>query len=168
MINPHHRRILPLSVTLSKLSWGQYPPEIWAGLFRADRMRETFIIPTHIVLTHCLCVCPCMSSTTGLNPSMPDITGVWKCVGACALEERCVCHVSANTAANTKPNQTKCIFKAVFPSCQARQLCHRVKEKGKKKKKWEWSRKSVAEKCSLKSYRAPWLFYKSTTNSTSK
>lgn len=167
MIDPHHRRILPLSVTLSKLSWGQYPPEIWAGLFRADRMRETFIIPTHIVLTHCLCVCPCLS-TTGLNPSMPDITGVWKCVGACALEERCVCHVSASTAANTptKPNQV--YFQSWFSILSSQTVMSQSEEEGREEKKREWSRKSVAEKCSLKSYRAPWLFYKSTTNSTSK
>lgn len=148
MIDPHHRRILPRSVTLSKLSWGQYLPEIWAGLFRADRMRETFIIPTHIVLTHCLCVCPCLS-TTGLNPSMPDITGVWKCVGACALEERCVCHVSANTAANTptKPSVfSNLIFHPVKPDSYVTEWRRRARRKKTRVKQEERSWKMLIKK----------------------
>lgn len=88
-----------------------------------------------------------------------DITGVWKCVGACALVERCVCHVSASAATSLSKANTF----SILPS----QTVMSQSEWRRKGGKWEGSRKIAAEKRSLTIHRAPLVFYKSTTNSTS-
>lgn len=115
----------------------------------------------------CVCVWAGAWLATELHAHI-SVWRVWKCVGACALVGRSVCHVSVSAAASTQPHLFPKLI--IFPSCQARQWCHRVSvEKRGKKREGPGGRKMeemVAEERSLITYRAPSVFYKSTANST--
>lgn len=155
-----------LSISLSNLSRGHHPAEMWAGLFWKDGLRETLSTASHILLTHCLCVFLCVHVTclraTELHAHLSQTCGnVWVlCISKEVGQPReCECSHEHTATSISKANHF-----SILPSQTVMSQTEWVNEKGKKEKK---DKQKDRGDCSWKAgCRAPLVFFKSTTNSS--